>query len=107
VDKSTFLGPFATSLGLELDSANGDEVTAHWTVTPEMHQPYGILHGGLLGGVQDGAVLDRCALPDHDAPEVRPEHRTGPDRRLGADPDVADDDRVRVDVGVRVDLRHE
>jgi 1,4-dihydroxy-2-naphthoyl-CoA hydrolase len=47
VDKSIYLGPFATSLGLELDSASGDEVRAHWTVTPEMHQPHGILHGGV------------------------------------------------------------
>jgi hypothetical protein len=65
-------------------------------------------HGGpLLGGVHDGAVLDRRALADDDLPEVRPKHRAGPDRRLCADPDVADDHRVGVDVGVRVDLRHE
>jgi 1,4-dihydroxy-2-naphthoyl-CoA hydrolase len=47
VDESMYLGPFATSLGLVLDTVNGDEVTAHWTVTPQMHQPYGILHGGV------------------------------------------------------------
>jgi uncharacterized protein (TIGR00369 family) len=47
VDDSTYLGPFATSLGLVLDTADGDEVTAHWTVTPEMHQPHGIMHGGV------------------------------------------------------------
>jgi 1,4-dihydroxy-2-naphthoyl-CoA hydrolase len=41
------LGPFAKSLGLVIDSADGDEVTAHWTVRPELHQPYGILHGGV------------------------------------------------------------
>ena len=41
------LGPFAESLGLMLDTANGDEVTAHWTVSAEMHQPYGLLHGGV------------------------------------------------------------
>lgn len=39
------LGPFAKSLGLHLDSADGDTVTAHWTVRPELHQPHGILHG--------------------------------------------------------------
>jgi 1,4-dihydroxy-2-naphthoyl-CoA hydrolase len=44
---SDYLGPFATNLGLVLDTADGDEVTAHWTVTPQMHQPYGILHGGV------------------------------------------------------------
>jgi 1,4-dihydroxy-2-naphthoyl-CoA hydrolase len=47
VDESTDLGPFAKSLGIELDTASGDEVTAHWTVQPEMHQPHGILHGGV------------------------------------------------------------
>lgn len=47
MDESTDLGPFANTLGLVLDTADGDEVTAHWTVTPEMHQPDGILHGGV------------------------------------------------------------
>jgi uncharacterized protein (TIGR00369 family) len=46
-DQSIDLGPFAKSLGLVLDTATGDEVTAHWTVVPEMHQPHGILHGGV------------------------------------------------------------
>jgi 1,4-dihydroxy-2-naphthoyl-CoA hydrolase len=41
------LGPFAKSLGLVIDRADGDEVTAHWTVLPELHQPHGILHGGV------------------------------------------------------------
>jgi len=30
-----------------LETANGDEVTARWIVHPEMHQPNGILHGGV------------------------------------------------------------
>jgi 1,4-dihydroxy-2-naphthoyl-CoA hydrolase len=41
------MGPFAKSLGLVLDTANRDEVTAHWTVLPQMHQPHGILNGGV------------------------------------------------------------
>ena len=41
------LGPYAKFLGLELDSATGDEVTAHLTVRPDLHQPYGIAHGGV------------------------------------------------------------
>ena len=41
------LGPFATFLGLEIDSATGDEVTAHLTVRSDLHQPYGIVHGGV------------------------------------------------------------
>jgi len=47
VDTNIDVGPFAKSLGLVLDTANGDEVTARWTVLPEMHQPHGILHGGV------------------------------------------------------------
>src|SRR5665647_3877063 len=30
-----------------IDSADPDTVTAHWTVSPELHQPHGILHGGV------------------------------------------------------------
>lgn len=41
------VGPFAAFLGLEIDSADGDEVTAHWKVRPDLLQPYGILHGGV------------------------------------------------------------
>ena len=41
------LGSYVTFLGLELDSADGDEVTAHWTVRPDLLQPYGIVHGGV------------------------------------------------------------
>jgi uncharacterized protein (TIGR00369 family) len=41
------LGPFATFLGLEVDSADGDAVTAHWRVRPDLLQPHGIVHGGV------------------------------------------------------------
>jgi 1,4-dihydroxy-2-naphthoyl-CoA hydrolase len=41
------LGPFAKFLGLEIDSADGDEVTAHLTVRSDLLQPYGIVHGGV------------------------------------------------------------
>jgi uncharacterized protein (TIGR00369 family) len=34
-------------LGLEILEANPDGVRARWTVTPEHHQPYGIVHGGV------------------------------------------------------------
>ena len=62
MDESLYLGPFATSLGLVLDTANGDEVTAHWTVTPEMHQPYGILHGGVHCSVVETLASVGAAL---------------------------------------------
>jgi len=41
------LGPFAQVLGLELKTATGDELVATWEATPELHQPYGIVHGGV------------------------------------------------------------
>ncbi len=62
MDKSLDLGPFAKSLGLVLDTANGDEVTARWTVLPEMHQPYGILHGGVHCSVVETLASVGAAL---------------------------------------------
>ena len=41
------LGPFATSLGLILTSASGEEVVGDWRVTEVMLQPAGLLHGGV------------------------------------------------------------
>jgi uncharacterized protein (TIGR00369 family) len=40
-------GPFTDGLGLVLDTVEADEVTAHLQVTPALHQPYGIVHGGV------------------------------------------------------------
>lgn len=62
MDKSIDLGPFANSLGLVLGTANGDEVTARWTVLPEMHQPYGILHGGVHCSVVETLASVGAAL---------------------------------------------
>ncbi len=41
------LGPFAEFLGLRLTSATGDEVTGEWAGKPDLHQPHGIVHGGV------------------------------------------------------------
>ena len=41
------LGPFAQIIGLELKTASGDEIVATWEARSELHQPYGILHGGV------------------------------------------------------------
>jgi 1,4-dihydroxy-2-naphthoyl-CoA hydrolase len=41
------LGPFTTSLGLQVDEATPERVTAHWQITPALHQPFGIVHGGV------------------------------------------------------------
>ena len=39
---------FDRLIGLEISSVTGDEVRASLTVTPELLQPYGLLHGGVL-----------------------------------------------------------
>ncbi len=41
------LGPFVEHLGLELSEVSGDRVVGTWTATARLHQPYGILHGGV------------------------------------------------------------
>jgi 1,4-dihydroxy-2-naphthoyl-CoA hydrolase len=56
------LGPFARFLGLEIDSADGDEITAHWTVRPDLLQPYGIVHGGVHCGVVETLASLGAAL---------------------------------------------
>lgn len=40
-------GEFAESVGIEMDTVSGDEVTAHIEILPKLHQPYGIAHGGV------------------------------------------------------------
>ena len=38
---------FVGLIGLEFDEISPDRVTAHLSVRPELHQPYGLLHGGV------------------------------------------------------------
>ena len=40
-------GPFVDHLGLEFTSIDAERVTASWTARPALHQPYGIVHGGV------------------------------------------------------------
>ncbi|MEG3637229.1 PaaI family thioesterase [Micromonospora palythoicola] len=56
VDVSTMSGGFFALLGLELDEISGDRVTIRWRVRPELHQPYGILHGGVHCSVVETAA---------------------------------------------------
>ena len=41
------IGNFVAFLGLEFTELAPDRVVATWTVEPKLHQPYGILHGGV------------------------------------------------------------
>jgi 1,4-dihydroxy-2-naphthoyl-CoA hydrolase len=45
--------PFDARLGLEVLRADGDEVVARLPVTAELHQPYGIVHGGVYCAVAE------------------------------------------------------
>ncbi|WP_137724194.1 PaaI family thioesterase [Prescottella subtropica] len=38
---------FGEALGLEYTELSGDHVRAHWKVTPDLYQPWGIMHGGV------------------------------------------------------------
>ena len=41
------MGAFVEYLGIEFTELSGEKVVATWTAQPTMHQPYGIVHGGV------------------------------------------------------------
>jgi len=40
-------GPFVEHLGLEFTGVDAERVSATWLARPALHQPYGIVHGGV------------------------------------------------------------
>ena len=50
-DPDLVIGQFAEHLGLRLTEVSGDRVVATWQALPKLHQPYGIVHGGVHCGV--------------------------------------------------------
>jgi uncharacterized protein (TIGR00369 family) len=44
---TTSLGVVGKAIGLSLDDVSDDRLQVGWTVTPDVHQPDGILHGGV------------------------------------------------------------
>ena len=40
-------GSFVEFLGLEFTETSGERMVATWSVRPDLHQPFGILHGGV------------------------------------------------------------
>jgi 1,4-dihydroxy-2-naphthoyl-CoA hydrolase len=40
-------GPFVKHLGVDFTEVSADRVVATWQARPELHQPYGIVHGGV------------------------------------------------------------
>lgn len=53
---------FDTVLGLEYVEASGDRVVVRWTVRPDLHQPHGIVHGGVYCAAIEGAASVGAAL---------------------------------------------
>jgi uncharacterized protein (TIGR00369 family) len=66
-DPSTILAmmPFATQLGVELDTVSPSEVTGHVAWALELCTTFGLLHGGVLMATADtvGAVCAFLNLP--------------------------------------------
>ena len=46
--------PLVESLDLRLEKVEPDEVVASWSVGPQSHQPFGLLHGGVHCMVVEG-----------------------------------------------------
>ncbi|MBM0276953.1 PaaI family thioesterase [Micromonospora tarensis] len=49
-------GGFAALLGLTFEEATADRVVIRWQVRPELHQPFGLLHGGVYCAVVETAA---------------------------------------------------
>ncbi len=47
LDPMALAGPFVEYLGLEMTEVSGDRVAATWKAVPRLHQPYGVVHGGV------------------------------------------------------------
>ena len=51
-----------TLLGIEIVEASPDRVVLAWTVGPQLHQPFGILHGGVHCSAVESAASMGAAL---------------------------------------------
>jgi 1,4-dihydroxy-2-naphthoyl-CoA hydrolase len=61
-DPSTLVSDFIAYLGLELTEVDPDRVVATWKATPQLHQPAGILHGGVHCSVVETLATLGAAL---------------------------------------------
>lgn len=53
---------FDSFVGMQYVEASGDRVVVRWSVRPDLHQPYGILHGGVYCSVVEGSASVGAAL---------------------------------------------
>ena len=49
-------GGFVELLGLRFDEVTPDRVVLSWDITPALHQPYGIVHGGVYASAVETAA---------------------------------------------------
>jgi uncharacterized protein (TIGR00369 family) len=55
-------GGFLDLLGLSFEKVEPDQVVIVWDVTPALHQPYGIVHGGVYASVVETAASIGAAV---------------------------------------------
>ncbi|MEV1333392.1 PaaI family thioesterase [Micromonospora costi] len=55
-------GGFVKLLGLRIDEATADRVVIRWEVRPDLHQPFGIQHGGVYCSVVETAASVGASL---------------------------------------------
>jgi 1,4-dihydroxy-2-naphthoyl-CoA hydrolase len=55
VETPDLTGGFVNLLGLKFEEATPDRVVISWQVRPELHQPFGIQHGGVYCSVVETA----------------------------------------------------
>ncbi|MBI2377246.1 MAG: PaaI family thioesterase [Deltaproteobacteria bacterium] len=55
-------GPFNEWLGLTFVEASADEVVATITIRPALHQPYGLVHGGVYASVIEAVCSTGAAI---------------------------------------------
>ncbi len=73
LDLSGFGGdasPFDSWLGVRYDLLSPERVEAHMDVRPDHHQPYGIVHGGVLASLVEGVGSIAGSLRAMDAGRV-------------------------------------
>jgi 1,4-dihydroxy-2-naphthoyl-CoA hydrolase len=56
VEMPDLTGGFVALLGLKFEEATADRVVLSWHVRPELHQPFGIQHGGVYCSVVETAA---------------------------------------------------
>ncbi|WBB69583.1 PaaI family thioesterase [Micromonospora sp. WMMD812] len=62
MDKPDLTGGFVALLGLRIEEASADRVLIRWAVRPELHQPFGIQHGGVYCSVVETAASVGASL---------------------------------------------